>query len=166
MPRTLLIAGATQFSARDPHRELRTGSDASRGSAASSTTSSRPPNSRPRPSGVQALWRQPNGSRMRRSSRSSIILLRSCDSGAHSSHDYRMAGRALRKAPLTDAIPMPMAPNDGQAIIARGIAQVVRRIEHAHTTTGCKKAMLAQHVIVMENGVHLVFNTDGKSSCC
>lgn len=72
------------------------------------------------------------------------------------------AGRGLRMAPLTDAIPKPMAPYDGSTLIARGIAQLAHRIEHVHVTVGYKKAMLAQHVI--ENGARSVFNTEGKSN--
>lgn len=72
------------------------------------------------------------------------------------------AGRGLRMAPLTDAIPKPMAPYDGSTLIARGIAQLAQRIEHVHVTVGYKKAMLAQHVI--ENGARSVFNTEGKDN--
>jgi NDP-sugar pyrophosphorylase family protein len=66
-------------------------------------------------------------------------------------------------APLTDAIPKPMAPYNGTTLIARGIARIAEKIEHIHVTVGYKKAMLAQHVI--EHGASSVFNTEGKSNC-
>ena len=73
------------------------------------------------------------------------------------------AGRGMRMAPLTDAIPKPMAPYNGTTLIARGIARLAEKIEHIHVTVGYKKAMLAQHVI--EHGASSVFNTNGKSNC-
>ncbi|HEY6118642.1 MAG TPA: NTP transferase domain-containing protein [Pyrinomonadaceae bacterium] len=73
------------------------------------------------------------------------------------------AGRGMRMAPLTDAIPKPMAPYNGTTLIARGIDRLAEKIEHIHVTVGYKKAMLAQHVI--EHGASTVFNTDGKSNC-
>jgi NDP-sugar pyrophosphorylase family protein len=73
------------------------------------------------------------------------------------------AGRGLRMAPLTDAIPKPMAPYNGTTLIARGIARLAEKIEHIHVTVGYKKAMLAQHVI--EHGASTVFNTEGQSNC-
>ena len=73
------------------------------------------------------------------------------------------AGRGMRMAPLTDAIPKPMAPYNGTTLIARGISRLAERIEHIHVTVGYKKALLAQHVI--EHGASSVFNTEGKSNC-
>jgi NDP-sugar pyrophosphorylase family protein len=73
------------------------------------------------------------------------------------------AGRGMRMAPLTDAIPKPMAPYNGTTLIARGISRLAEKIEHIHVTVGYKKAMLAQHVI--EHGASTVFNTEGKSNC-
>ena len=73
------------------------------------------------------------------------------------------AGRGMRMAPLTDAIPKPMAPYNGTTLIARGISRLAARIEHIHVTVGYKKAMLAQHVI--EHGASSVFNTEGQSNC-
>ena len=73
------------------------------------------------------------------------------------------AGRGMRMAPLTDAIPKPMAPYDGTTLIARGISRLAARVEHIHVTVGYKKAMLAQHVI--EHGASSVLNTEGKSNC-
>src|SRR6476619_100870 len=72
------------------------------------------------------------------------------------------AGRGMRMAPLTDAIPKPMAPYDGTTLIARGISRLATRVEHIHVTVGYKKAMLAQHVI--EHGASSVFNTEGQSN--
>lgn len=69
----------------------------------------------------------------------------------------------MRMAPLTDAIPKPMAPYNGTTLIARGIARLAEKIEHIHVTVGYKKAMLAQHVI--EHGASSVFNTNEKSNC-
>jgi NDP-sugar pyrophosphorylase family protein len=66
-------------------------------------------------------------------------------------------------APLTDAIPKPMAPYNGTTLIARGIARLAEKIENIHVTVGYKKAMLAQHVI--EHGASTVFNTEGESNC-
>lgn len=73
------------------------------------------------------------------------------------------AGRGMRMAPLTDAIPKPMAPYNGTTLIARGISRLAEKIEHIHITVGYKKAMLAQHVI--EHGASSVFNTEGQSNC-
>lgn len=73
------------------------------------------------------------------------------------------AGRGMRMAPLTDAIPKPMAPYNGTTLIARGISQLAEKIEHIHVTVGYKKAMLAQHVI--EHSASSVFNTSGQSNC-
>jgi NDP-sugar pyrophosphorylase family protein len=73
------------------------------------------------------------------------------------------AGRGMRMAPLTDAIPKPMAPYDGSTLIARGISRLAERVEHIHVTVGYKKAMLAQHVI--EHGASSVLNTEGRSNC-
>lgn len=70
------------------------------------------------------------------------------------------AGRGMRMAPLTDAIPKPMAPFKGSTLIAEGIARIAKRLEHVHVTVGYKGAMLAQHVV--ELGVASVFNTEGK----
>ena len=69
----------------------------------------------------------------------------------------------MRMAPLTDAIPKPMAPYDGTTLIARGISRLAERLEHIHVTVGYKKSMLAQHVI--EHGASSVLNTEGKSNC-
>ena len=73
------------------------------------------------------------------------------------------AGRGMRMAPLTDAIPKPMAPYNGTTLIARGIQRLAERIENIHVTVGYKKAMLAQHVI--EHSASSVFNTEGQSNC-
>ena len=73
------------------------------------------------------------------------------------------AGRGMRMAPLTDAIPKPMAPYNGTTLIARGIDRLANRLEHIYVTVGYKKAMLAQHVI--EHGASAVFNTDGQGNC-
>jgi NDP-sugar pyrophosphorylase family protein len=73
------------------------------------------------------------------------------------------AGRGMRMAPLTDAIPKPMAPYNGTTLIARGISRLADQLEHIHVTVGYKKDMLAQHVI--EHGASSVFNTNNKSNC-
>ena len=73
------------------------------------------------------------------------------------------AGRGMRMAPLTDAIPKPMVPYNGTTLIARGISRLAEKIENIHVTVGYKKAMLAQHVI--EHGASSVLNTEGKSNC-
>jgi NDP-sugar pyrophosphorylase family protein len=72
------------------------------------------------------------------------------------------AGRGQRMVPVTDTIPKPMAPYNGTTLIARGIAQLSKRIEQIHVTVGYKKAMLAQHVI--EQGAMSVFNTEGHGN--
>lgn len=73
------------------------------------------------------------------------------------------AGRGMRMAPLTDAIPKPMAPYNGTTLIARGIERLAHRLKHIYVTVGYKKAMLAQHVI--EHGASAVFNTEGQGNC-
>lgn len=72
------------------------------------------------------------------------------------------AGRGLRMAPLTDAIPKPMAPFNGSTLIANGIDLLLRRLKRIHITVGYKGAMLAQHVI--EHGASSIFNTEGKGN--
>lgn len=73
------------------------------------------------------------------------------------------AGRGMRMAPLTDALPKPMAPFQGSTLIAQGIKGLLSRVPKIHITVGYKKAMLAQHVI--ELGVSSVLNTEGKGNC-
>lgn len=72
------------------------------------------------------------------------------------------AGRGMRMAPLTDAMPKPMAPYNGSTLIASGIDKIRAHIPFIHITVGYKGAMLAKHVI--EAGVSSVFNTEGKSN--
>lgn len=72
------------------------------------------------------------------------------------------AGRGARMAPLTDAIPKPMAPYGGSTLIAKGIDRLKDKIENIYVTVGYKKAMLAQHVI--ENGANAVFNTEDRGN--
>lgn len=72
------------------------------------------------------------------------------------------AGRGQRMAPLTDAVPKPMAPYKGSTLIAHGIERIARQIEKVHVTVGYKGAMLAQHVI--QHGAHSVINTEGRSN--
>ena len=48
------------------------------------------------------------------------------------------AGRGMRMAPLTDAIPKPMAPYNGTTLIARGISRLAERIKYIHVTVGYK----------------------------
>ena len=72
------------------------------------------------------------------------------------------AGRGMRMAPLTDAIPKPMAPYNGTTLIARGISRLAERIKYIHVTVGYKGAMLASHLI--EHDVASIHNTDGRSN--
>jgi NDP-sugar pyrophosphorylase family protein len=72
------------------------------------------------------------------------------------------AGRGIRMAPLTEAMPKAMAPYQGTTLIAHGIDQLRSRIDHIHITVGYKGAMLARHVI--EHGVASVFNTNGHGN--
>jgi len=72
------------------------------------------------------------------------------------------AGRGLRMAPLTDALPKPMAPFQGSTLIAKGIERLGKRIPNIHVTVGYRGAMLAQHVI--ELGAASVLNTEGHGN--
>jgi NDP-sugar pyrophosphorylase family protein len=72
------------------------------------------------------------------------------------------AGRGRRMLPLTENLPKAMAPYDGSTLIARGIAQISRRIENVHITVGWKGAILAEHVI--HCGARSVISTDGHSN--
>jgi NDP-sugar pyrophosphorylase family protein len=72
------------------------------------------------------------------------------------------AGRGARMAPLTDAMPKPMAPYMGTTLIASGIDKLRPHIPNIHITVGYKGAMLAQHVI--EHDVTSVFNTEGRTN--
>lgn len=70
------------------------------------------------------------------------------------------AGRGSRMAPLTDAIPKPMAPYNGSTLIGRGIRELRKSVANIHITIGYKKAVLAPHVI--ELGVATIINTEDK----
>jgi NDP-sugar pyrophosphorylase family protein len=72
------------------------------------------------------------------------------------------AGRGQRMMPLTQDLPKAMAPYNGSTLIAQGIEQIRRHIQHVHITVGYKGAMLAEHVI--KHDVTSVFNTEGKSN--
>ena len=72
------------------------------------------------------------------------------------------AGRGQRMMPLTEDLPKAMAPYNGSTLIAQGIEQIRRHIQHVHITVGYKGAMLAEHVI--KHDVTSVFNTEGKSN--
>jgi N-acetyl-alpha-D-muramate 1-phosphate uridylyltransferase len=65
-------------------------------------------------------------------------------------------------APLTDAMPKPMAPYRGSTLIAEGIRALTDRLEFIHITVGYKGAELAEHVIGLD--VATVFNTEGHSN--
>ena len=72
------------------------------------------------------------------------------------------AGRGQRMAPLTDAVPKPMAPYRGSTLIAEGIKRLTNRLDLIHITVGYKGALLAEHVIGLD--VATVFNTEGHSN--
>ena len=72
------------------------------------------------------------------------------------------AGRGQRMAPLTDALPKPMAPYRGLTLIVDGILRLSHMLDFIHITVGYKGAQLAQHVI--QHDVATVFNTEGHSN--
>lgn len=72
------------------------------------------------------------------------------------------AGRGQRMMPLTEDLPKAMAPFRGTTLIAQGIDQIRKHIDHVHITVGYKGALLAQHVI--QNDVASVLNTEGRSN--
>ncbi|MBK8212875.1 MAG: NTP transferase domain-containing protein [Myxococcales bacterium] len=72
------------------------------------------------------------------------------------------AGRGRRMAPLTDALPKPMAPYLDSTLIAHGIAKVRKFVPNIHVTVGYKGAMLAHHLV--EIGVASIFTTEGHSN--
>lgn len=72
------------------------------------------------------------------------------------------AGRGQRMAPLTDAMPKPMAPYRGSTLIEEGILRLSKILTFIHITVGYKGALLAQHVI--QRDVDTVFNTEGHSN--
>jgi len=72
------------------------------------------------------------------------------------------AGRGQRMAPLTDALPKPMAPYRGSTLIEEGIFRLSKALGFIHVTVGYKGAQLAQHVI--QRNVATVFNTEGQSN--
>ena len=72
------------------------------------------------------------------------------------------AGRGQRLAPLTDALPKPMAPYRGSTLIAEGIRRLTHSLDFIHITVGYRGAKLAQHVI--QKDVTTVFNTEGHSN--
>jgi NDP-sugar pyrophosphorylase family protein len=65
-------------------------------------------------------------------------------------------------APLTNAIPKPMAPLGGSTLILNGIRKVRKTIPFLHITVGYKARMLADHVI--EEGISSIFYTEGKGN--
>ena len=72
------------------------------------------------------------------------------------------AGRGQRMAPLTDALPKPMAPYRGLTLVVDGILRLSHILDFIHITVGYKGALLAQHVI--QHDVATVFNTEGHSN--
>jgi len=72
------------------------------------------------------------------------------------------AGRGQRMAPLTDALPKPMAPYRGLTLIVDGILRLSHILDFIHITVGYKGAELAQHVI--QHDVATVLNTEGHSN--
>ncbi len=65
-------------------------------------------------------------------------------------------------APLTDALPKPMAPYRGLTLIVDGILRLSHMLDFIHITVGYKGAQLAQHVI--QHDVATVFNTEGHAN--
>ena len=54
------------------------------------------------------------------------------------------AGRGQRMMPLTAVMPKAMVPYKGSTLIAQGIEQIRKHIEHVHITVGYKGAQLAE----------------------
>jgi len=73
------------------------------------------------------------------------------------------AGRGRRMMPLTDVVPKPMVPLDGETtLIGNGIEKLTKRIPNVHITVGYKGSMLARHVIELD--VATVLNTEGQNN--
>lgn len=72
------------------------------------------------------------------------------------------AGRGIRMMPFTRNLPKAMAPYEETTIIANGIDQIRKHIDHIHITVGYKGSILAKHVI--EHNVNSVINTEGHGN--
>src|SRR4051812_20183402 len=105
----------------------------------------------------------PSVSRRRSFLLSSIVPRRRKSMRAEFQHALIMAaGRGTRMAPLTNAIPKPMAPVGDSTLILRGIHRVRQTIPYLHITVGYKARMLAEHII--EEGISSILYTEGKGN--
>lgn len=72
------------------------------------------------------------------------------------------AGRGNRMRPLTDSIPKPMIPYNGDTLIGNSLTMLQKSVNKIHITVGYKKAMLAEYL--MARGVDTVINTEGHGN--
>lgn len=72
------------------------------------------------------------------------------------------AGRGNRMRPLTDIIPKPMIPYNGDTLIGNSLSMLQNSASAIHITVGYKKAMLAEYL--MTRGVDTIINTEGHGN--
>lgn len=72
------------------------------------------------------------------------------------------AGRGNRMRPLTDTLPKPMVPYNGDTLIGNSLTRLHDCVEKIHVTVGYKKAMLSEYL--MTRGVDTIINTEGHGN--
>ncbi|MCJ7695712.1 MAG: sugar phosphate nucleotidyltransferase, partial [Anaerolineaceae bacterium] len=72
------------------------------------------------------------------------------------------AGRGNRMRPLTDTLPKPMAPFNGDTLIGNSLTKLHQCVSKVHVTVGYKKAMLSEYL--MTKGVDTIINTEGHGN--
>lgn len=72
------------------------------------------------------------------------------------------AGRGNRMRPLTDTLPKPMAPFNGDTLIGNSLTKLSQCVSKVHVTVGYKKAMLSEYL--MTRGVDTIINTEGHGN--
>lgn len=72
------------------------------------------------------------------------------------------AGRGNRMRPLTDILPKPMVPYNGDTLIGSSLTKLHQCIDKIHVTVGYKKAMLSEYL--MTRGIDTIINTEGHGN--
>lgn len=73
------------------------------------------------------------------------------------------AGRGNRMRPLTDLLPKPMIPCNGDTLIGNCLTELHNSVSRVHVTVGYKKAMLSEYLMT-RGGVDTIINTEGHGN--